>query len=166
MVYTFDLQRALHVNYIEPLQKLEISNIQDHESLIHKPEEKLNEDEKQNPSFEPKLVSENNFDKDPMKEVKEMLEAAKADQLLENAGDLMAAETQLKQGNFMAAEYFLKESGIKLKSNGLTIDRNKLTNQYEKDLEYIKLTDDIRILQFVIKAEERFESLSNKEKQQ
>ena len=45
------------------------------------------------------MVSENNFDQDPMRQVKEMLGSAKGEQLLDDAGDSMAAETQLKQDN-------------------------------------------------------------------
>jgi len=172
MVFNFDLQKALHVDYIQPLQQLKIEDVQDSESVLHKPEEPTSLEIKNNPSFDPKLNSDNTFDQDTMKQVREMLSEAKGETEMDQASNIIAAESQLKQGNILAAEYFLKQSNRKLRvdeidKKGLTIDRRNLPNQFEKDLDYLRLADLYsRILRYIIKAEERYDKSTPTEKQQ
>ena len=59
MVYKFGLQKALEVEYIPALQELERSNIQDNESVVYKPEGKVELKNKMNQTFEPEFTSEN-----------------------------------------------------------------------------------------------------------
>ena len=61
MVYKFGLQKALEVEYIPALQEIERSNIQDNESVVYKPEEKVELENKTNQTFEPEFTCETHF---------------------------------------------------------------------------------------------------------